>query len=241
MTSIANAILGLPPWLVLALVFVMPALESSAFVGFVFPGEITLVLGGVLAFEGNLPLAAVLVAGITGAVAGDSVGYAVGKRHGRRLLDGTLGRFVNARHLDRASTYLAERGGRAVFFGRFTATLRVLVPGLAGMSGMPYRTFLLFNVASAFGWGTLSVMLGYLGGRSWRHVEQVASRIGLGTLTAVMVLALGTWLFRRHRGRAAPPGQVRGQPPSPAGRSDGADEPGPDAAGSTDRVARPRA
>jgi membrane protein DedA with SNARE-associated domain/membrane-associated phospholipid phosphatase len=197
MSAIASHILALPLWAALLVVFTLPALESSAFVGFIFPGEIALLLGGVLAYEGRVPLVAVLAAGIAGAIVGDSIGCGVGRRYGRRTLDGTLGRFVHSRHLDRAEVYLAERGGKAVFFGRFTAALRVMIPGLAGMSRLRYRTFLTYNVASAVAWGTLSVMLGYLGGRSWRHVEHIASRIGLGALAALVLAAVGGVLLRR--------------------------------------------
>lgn len=195
--TIASFILALPAWVALLVVFALPALESSAFVGFVFPGEIALILGGVIAFEGRVPLAAVLAAGMIGAVVGDSIGYAVGRRHGRRLLDGTLGRWVKQDHLDRAEAYLAERGGKAVFFGRFTAALRVMIPGLAGMSGLRYPVFLAFNVAGAVGWVTLSVMLGYIGGSSWRHVEHIASRVGLGALAVLVAMMLAGWLLRR--------------------------------------------
>ncbi len=197
MSAVADHILALPAWLALVVVFAMPALESSAFVGFIFPGEIALILGGVLAYEGRVSLVAVIAAAIAGCVVGDSVGYAVGRRHGRRMLDGTVGRFVKADHLDRAETYLAARGAKAVFFGRFTAALRVLIPGLAGMSGVPYRTFLTYNVASAVGWSILSVMLGYLGGSSWRHVEHIASRIGLGALVLLVLVTGGGILLRR--------------------------------------------
>ena len=201
MTGIAAHILALPPWVALLVVFALPALESSAFVGFVFPGEIALILGGVMASDGNIPLSAVVAAGIAGAIVGDSVGYTVGRRYGRRLLDGTVGRFVRSSHLDRAEAYLAARGGRAVFFGRFTAALRVMIPGLAGMSGLRYRSFLAYNVASGVLWGALSVMLGYLGGSSWRHAEHIASRVGLAVLVALVVTALGGFLLRRN-GRA---------------------------------------
>jgi undecaprenyl-diphosphatase len=197
MTAIASHILALPLWAALLVVFALPALESSAFVGFIFPGEIALILGGVLAYEGRVPLVAVLAAGIAGAIVGDSIGYGVGRRFGRGILDGTLGRLVHSRHLDRAEVYLAERGGKAVFFGRFTAALRVMIPGLAGMSGLRYRTFLAFNVASAVAWGTLSVMLGYLGGSSWQHVEHIASRIGLVALAALVLAGVGGVLLRR--------------------------------------------
>jgi membrane protein DedA with SNARE-associated domain/membrane-associated phospholipid phosphatase len=195
--AIAAHLLALPAWVALLFVFALPALESSAFVGFVFPGEIALVLGGVVAYDGRVALAAVLTAGIAGAIVGDSVGYAIGRRYGRRLLDGTVGRFVNSRHLDRAETYLAERGGRAVFFGRFTAALRVMIPGLAGMSGLRYRTFLLYNISSGIVWVTLSVLLGYLGGSSWRHVEHVASRVGLVVLGLVVLGLVVAYGLRR--------------------------------------------
>src|SRR2546428_6718379 len=145
--SITDQILGLPIWLAIALVFLLPALESSAFLGFIFPGEIAVILGGVLASQHKVSLPAVLVAAIAGAIIGDTIGYEVGKQWGRRLLHGTVGRIVKHEHLDRAERYLAERGGKAVFFGRFTAALRVLIPGLAGMAGMPYRTFLVNNAA----------------------------------------------------------------------------------------------
>ncbi len=198
-STVAEHILMLPAWAALMVLFALPALECSAFVGFVFPGELALILGGVLAYEGRVSLVAVMAAGIAGAAVGDSVGYAVGKRYGQGMLDATVGRFVKVGHLDRAQTYLAERGGKAVFFGRFTAALRVLIPGLAGVSGLEYRTFLSFNIASAVGWGTLSVMLGYLAGSSWRHVEHLASRIGLGVLVVVVLVVLGGVLARPSR------------------------------------------
>lgn len=197
MSSIASHILSLPPWAVLLVVFALPALESSAFVGFVFPGEVALVVGGFLAYQGEVPVAAVLAAGIVGAIVGDSVGYAVGRRYGRRLLDGTVGRFVNHKHLDRAEAYLAERGAKAVFFGRFTAALRVMIPGLAGMARLRYRTFLAYNVAGAVGWGAMSVMFGYLGGTSWERVAHIASRVGLAALVLLALAALGGYLLRR--------------------------------------------
>jgi membrane protein DedA with SNARE-associated domain/membrane-associated phospholipid phosphatase len=197
--TVATHILALPVWVVLLLVFIVPALESSAFVGFVFPGEVALILGGVLAYEGRLPLVAVLAAGILGAIIGDSIGYLVGRRYGRGLLEGTLGRFVNHKHFDRAERYLAERGGKAVFFGRFTAALRVMIPGLAGMSRMHYPKFALYNVAGGVAWSTMCVLLGYLGGSSWRHVEHLASRIGLGVLAVVVLGFAGGYLLRRSR------------------------------------------
>ncbi|QGN34027.1 bifunctional DedA family/phosphatase PAP2 family protein [Microlunatus sp. Gsoil 973] len=199
MDAIASHILALPPWVALLLIFLLPALESSAFVGFVFPGETALILGGVLAFRGVVPLWAVLVAGILGAIIGDSVGYAVGRRWGRNLIHGTLGRLINRKHLDRGERYLAERGGRAVFLGRFTAALRVMIPGLAGMARLRYPLFLAYNAAGAVCWGTMCVLLGYLGGRSWQRVAHLASRIGFVAVGVVVALVVIGYLIRRAR------------------------------------------
>lgn len=190
LASITDRILGLHGWAAAAVVFLLPALESSAFVGFVFPGEIAVLLGGVLAYQHKVSLTTVLVAAVAGAIVGDSIGYEVGKRWGRRMLHGTIGRVVRHEHLDRAERYLAERGGRAVFFGRFTAALRVLIPGLAGMSGMRYRAFLLYNAAGGAIWATGFVLAGYLAGSSWRHVEHIAGRASLVLLLLILMAAL---------------------------------------------------
>ncbi len=167
--------------------FALPLLESSAFVGFVFPGEIAVLLGGVLAFQHRVSLVAVLAAAISGAVLGDTVGYWVGRRYGRRLLSGRVGRLIRREHVERAERYLAEQGGKAVFLGRFTAALRVMIPGLAGMARMRYRTFVVYNIAGGAAWATGMVLLGYLVGASWQRAAHWASRIGL-VLLALIVL-----------------------------------------------------
>jgi undecaprenyl-diphosphatase len=206
MSNVADQILALRGWAALAVVFALPALESSAFLGFVFPGEIGVLLGGVLAFQHRVSLGAVLAAAIAGAVIGDTVGYEVGKRWGRHLLEKTVGRFVKRDHLDRAERYLATRGGKAVFLGRFTAALRVLIPGLAGMSGMPYRTFLSYNVAGGALWATGFVLLGYAAGSSWRRVEHVAKR---ASLVLLLLAVVGAAIVLGARWLAHNPDRVR--------------------------------
>lgn len=196
LASIADRILGLHGWAAALVVFAVPALEASAFVGFVFPGEIAVLLGGVLAYQHKLALPLAFGAAVAGAIIGDTIGYEIGKRHGRRLLDGTVGRFVRREHLDRAERYLAERGGKAVFLGRFTAALRVLIPGLAGMAGLPYRTFLAYNAAGGALWAGGFVLAGYLAGSSWHKVEHVAGRASL-VLALVLVIAAAVALAAR--------------------------------------------
>jgi membrane protein DedA with SNARE-associated domain/membrane-associated phospholipid phosphatase len=196
MGRISDVILSLHGWIALLVVFLLPALEASAFFGFLFPGEIAVILGGVLAFQHRIDLGAAIAVAVSGAVVGDTVGYAVGRRWGRRMLHGSLGRFVKAHHLDQAERFLARHGGKAVFLGRWTAALRVLIPGLAGMSGVRYRTFAIWNVLGGGLWATTFVLVGFAAGEGWRKVEEVAKRASLVLLLA-LVLVLGIVLLAR--------------------------------------------
>jgi membrane-associated protein len=80
MSFLTKAILNLPPPFALAMIFLLPALEASVFLGFIFPGETSVILGGVLAYEHKFPLWLVMTVASLGAVLGDSVGYFVGKK-----------------------------------------------------------------------------------------------------------------------------------------------------------------
>ena len=204
--SIPDLLLALPGWAALLAVFLLPALESSAFIGFVFPGEIAVILGGVAAAAGRMPLPMMIVAAILGAIIGDSIGYAIGKRWGHQMLHGTIGRLPIVRHelhrhLESATSFVRKRGPHAVFIGRFTAALRVLVPGLSGMAELPYPTFLLYNVLGAVVWGTTFAVLGYVAKSAWERVAADARDAGL-TLFALVVLGLiAATVVRRRRER----------------------------------------
>ncbi|GAC1610973.1 MAG: hypothetical protein NVS3B26_20860 [Mycobacteriales bacterium] len=197
MNHVLEGILRLPPLLALALVFLLPALEASAFVGVVVPGEIGIILGGVLANQGKLPLWSVLACGIAGAIIGDSVGYVVGERYGESLLLRLPRRLIKPEHLRRTEQTIERLGGKAIFVGRFTAALRALVPGIAGMSGMTYRTFLPWNLLGGATWATAFVVLGYLAGSQYQRIERYANYAGLGLLLIIITTAL----IRRRRNR----------------------------------------
>src|SRR5450759_1279001 len=125
-------VLGFPPWLALALIFLLPAAEASVFAGFIFPGEVVVFFGGVLANEGRLALWTVILVGSLGAIIGDSIGYEVGRHYGMRLLARLPARLVKPDHVTRAQDLIRRKGGRAIFLGRFTAALatdQVLCPG----------------------------------------------------------------------------------------------------------------
>ncbi|MGC5019205.1 DedA family protein [Micromonospora sp. DT47] len=200
MDRVLDVLVGLPPALVLALVFLLPALEASTFLGLLVPGEVAVLVGGVLAHEGRLPLWAVMVAALAGAALGDQTGYLVGRRYGHRLLARTPRRFVRSGELRRAMDLVRRRGAVAVVLGRWAAALRALVPGLAGLSGIPQRTFTAANLTGGAIWAVTVALLGYLFAASYRLLER---RLGLGgeALLAVFLLLIAIW-FWRHRDAA---------------------------------------
>ena len=173
--------------------------EAALLLGFVIPGETAALVGGALASFGGINLEVILVVIIGCAVIGDSVGYEVGKVMGPWLLDRRLLRSNLGVH--KATSLIARFGGPAVFLGRWVALARALVPGLSGMSGMRYRTFLFFNALGGLAWGTTFVMVGYAAGKSY---ASVASRIGIyaGIFVALVVVAVvGRIVLRRGKER----------------------------------------
>lgn len=193
-----NALTSVPNWLVYLAVFAFPFLEASVFLGFVFPGETALVLGGVLVSQGRLSLAGTIALAVVGAISGDAVGYAIGRRFGPGLQASRLGQLVGDRRWEASRDFLHRRGGPAVFVGRFTALLRALVPSAAGMARLPYRTFALWNALGGATWAAGFVLAGYLAGASYKKVERYLGR-GALVLTAVVVLALVTVHVVRKR------------------------------------------
>ncbi len=175
------------PWAYIVL-GLLAAAEAAAFVGLAIPGETAMLLGGFLAFQGRVNLAVMMAAGAAGAVVGDSIGYEIGRRFGEPLKHSRLGRRVGQDRWARGEAYLRTKGGRAVFLGRFVGVLRALVPALAGMSRMPYRTFLPWNAAGGVIWAPGFVFLGYLAGSSYRQVERIAGRASLLLLLLVVIV-----------------------------------------------------
>ncbi len=210
MSSITNSILHLHGLAAVALVFALPAGESAIFIGFILPGETAAVLAGVLAYYGRINLVVAFVAVIAGAIIGDSIGYAVGRRWGLRLLEGPLSRFIKPQHVARGQAAVRRRGGWAVLVGRFAAALRALIPGFAGMAKLPYRQFLLFNAIGGMLWGAAYVLLGYVAGASWRtaaHTVGTAGLIAVGVLVVAIVVVV---LVRRHRSNDQEPTKETG-------------------------------
>jgi membrane protein DedA with SNARE-associated domain/membrane-associated phospholipid phosphatase len=179
---------------------VMATAETAAFVGFIAPGEFTIILGGVLAGEGTLSIE--LLIGIVWAsiVLGDSIGFLLGRRLGRNfaITHGHRIRLTEER-IQRVEGYFQRHGGKTIFLGRWVGFVRPLMPFTAGASGMAYRRFLPYDVLSAGLFGSTFCLLGFF---FWHSLDQISSIAGRGALGLGILAALvagGILAFKRLR------------------------------------------
>lgn len=193
--AITQSLLQLNGWLVYAVVGGLAFAEAAVFVGFVLPGETAVVLGGVLASQHVVPLPAILLVSVVCAIVGDSVGYEVGRVFGPRVL-GSRWLHQHSHRLEGAQAYLADKGGWAVFAGRWVAFLRAVMPGLAGMSGMHYPRFLAWNAAGGVVWASTFTVVGFVAGTSF---ESVVRRFGWLAGAVVFLAALAALVLHRRR------------------------------------------
>jgi membrane protein DedA with SNARE-associated domain len=146
--------------------------EAAAFVGFILPGETSLLIGGVLAHSKVWPLWLFIICAIIGAISGDSVGYEVGKHFGPRIKLTAFGRIIGEKRWRIAEHIFEKYHGGAIFFGRGQALLRALVPALAGMHRVPYKTFLKWNAAGGVIFSSIVIVLGYEFANSLQSLEK---------------------------------------------------------------------
>jgi membrane protein DedA with SNARE-associated domain len=192
-----NKIEGLPPGLVYTVVALLVFGEAAIFLGFVLPGETSVIVGGVVASQGRVNIVALCVLVVVAAIVGDTVGYFVGHEWGERILRARL--FEKRRDdVNRAIEGLRQRGPIYVFLARFTAFLRAVMPGLAGMSAMQYRRFLIANASGALLWGVAYSLLGYFAGSALTKIERYSNWFAIGVLV-VLVVVIATIYFRRRQ------------------------------------------
>ncbi|MFG1699938.1 DedA family protein [Nonomuraea sp. NPDC049309] len=191
---------AIPAGWLYATVALVIGLES---LGIPLPGEIVLVSSAILAAKGVVHPAWVAACAGTGAIIGDSAGYAIGRKGGAALfarLGRRFPRHFGPRHISRAEHYFTRFGMWAVFFGRFVALLRILAGPLAGALRMPYWRFAVANVLGGIVWaaGTTAVIY-YLGLVAEKWLKGF-SWAGLG---AAVVIGVCTTLYLRRRAASA--------------------------------------
>jgi membrane protein DedA with SNARE-associated domain len=198
MDFVAEWLETLPAFSVFLVVGLIIGLESM---GIPLPGEITLVSASLLSATGVVSPWGVALAASIGAIVGDSIGYAVGRRGGRPLLVRFGRRFpkhFGPEHLARAERIFHRWGVWAVFFGRFVALLRILAGPLAGALHVPYRKFLVANATGGIVWAFGTTFLIFFAGRAAQHWLRDLSWLAFSVAVAAGV---GTTLYFKWRAK----------------------------------------
>lgn len=180
------------------LVFLLVMAESG---GVPVPGETALIAGAVFASQGRLSLPAVIAIAAAAAIVGDNIGYVIGRRGGRWLLQ-KPGPFHRQRLevLATGEPFFERHGPKAVFFGRFILGLRTWASWLAGATKMRWRTFALWNALGGIIWACVIGIAAYYVGRS---AESAVSAFGIYGLVAVALAAVGLLVAHRRRRRSS--------------------------------------
>lgn len=171
--------------------------EVAFFFGFV-PGELSVIVGGFVADKGHVNLAVLCVVVVAAVAAGGTVGYLIGGWLGPRMLQ-TRALRRHATTVNRALDGLRRRAATYVFFGRFAAIFRTVLPSLAGMSKVPFLRFSIANLASGAIWGVGWAVLGYAAGAAYGEVERDSAYGGGAVAGLFVVIAVVVWLRARRR------------------------------------------
>jgi membrane protein DedA with SNARE-associated domain/membrane-associated phospholipid phosphatase len=182
------------------LVGALAFLETGAFVGLVAPGESAILIGGVVAGQGQISIYVLIGIVWACAVAGDLTSYTLGRRLGRGFLERHGPRLkITEERLRYVEDFFARRGGITILIGRFIGLVRAIAPFIAGASKMPLRTFLPYDILGAGLWGSLFCLLGYF---FWQSLDKVEAYIGKGAaaFSGLVVIGLVIWFaVRYHR------------------------------------------
>jgi membrane protein DedA with SNARE-associated domain len=184
-----------------ALVGGLAFLETGAFVGLIAPGETAVVLGGVVAAQGEVDIVAMLLLVWAAAAAGDFASFLLGRRLGRRFLVVRGPRIgVTAPRLARVETFFDRHGAKAILVGRFVGIVRAVAPFLAGSSGMRLRAFVPWSILGTAAWAATFTLVGYIFHRSFSAAADYVTHGALG-LAVVAGVALA---WRAHRLQRSP-------------------------------------
>ena len=190
------ALVNVPANLGYPLLFALVAGESA---GALIPGETALIVAAALASQGKLSLTVVIAVAAGAAIIGDNIGYLIGRR-GLRWLVNRPGRLAAGRRrlLERGEEFFARWGAAAVFFGRWLPGLRVVTSWLAGADRMPWPRFLLWNALGGIAWASTIGALAYVLGRS---ASGSLGAIGFFAVGLAVIVFLITRLRSRFRDR----------------------------------------
>ena len=180
--------------------FIIIFAETGLLIGFFLPGDSLLVTTGLLAQRGHFSVFILIPLLIVAAVAGDAVGYQIGRAAGPRIFSREDSRWFKRAHVERARAFYDKHGGKTIVIARFLAIVRTFAPTVAGAAEMGYSRFVFFNVFGGALWVTSMVLLGYAFGSTLPNPDLLF--IPAVGLVIIASLAPGFWhLYRERRAR----------------------------------------
>jgi len=196
-----NGLRALVEWggttLVCAIVFV----ETGMFVGFFLPGDSLLVTAGVFAAAGQLKISVLLTLVTLCAIAGDQLGYLIGRKAGQNLYRREDSRFFKKHHLQQAHEFYERYGGKTIILARFVPIIRTFCPPVAGAAQMSYVRYLLYDISGGFLWVWSMTLLGYSLGRTVPNIEKRIHYV----IAIVIFLSLLPAIYHAWKARARKP------------------------------------
>ena len=177
-------------------------METGLLVGFFLPGDSLLVTAGIFAARGDLDLFTLNASLSLAAIAGDSVGYAIGARTGPKIFTREDSLFFNRKHLISAKEFYDRYGGFTIFIARFMPIVRTFAPVVAGVGAMQYRKFIAYNVFGGIFWVLSMTLTGYYLGKMIPNIQErihliIAIVIFLSLLPGIIKFASEKWKTRR--------------------------------------------
>jgi len=187
-------LLELSPLTVYLLIGLLCWTEAAFFLGFVTPGELAVVTSGVLAARGQVEYGVLLGVVVLATLTGNATGFYLGRRWGNDVLEAApLQRFLGA-PIAKAQDFMLRRGEWAIVLGRVSTPTRIIVPFLAGASGVHYRRFVVFDVAASLLWALTWITIGYVLGESWNTIRDVSGNAGILILILLVTALIIRWV-----------------------------------------------
>ncbi len=165
--------------------------ESGMFVGFFFPGDTLLLSAGIFAAQGKLDIYALLPVIALAAIAGDNIGYIIGKRFGRQLFDRPNSIIFRKQHLRQAEDFFAKYGTKAMLLAHFVPVVRTFAPAAAGMANMNRKQFVIYDAIGDTAWAVTVTLVGYFVGNRIPNIDHYI----LFAVAFVMLATLGPALY----------------------------------------------
>lgn len=182
-------------------IFAIVFAESGLFFGFFLPGDSLLFTAGLLASQGHFNVVLLWVGCMVFAIAGDSVGYAFGKKVGPKIFSREDSFFFHKKHVERTNAFYEKHGKKTIILARFVPIVRTFAPILAGVGQMEYRTFVTYNVIGGVLWSTLLIFLGFILGSVIPSIDRYLLPIILLIIVLSLVPIIIEWIKQK---RSAP-------------------------------------